>query len=741
MYAGLVDQTGQSVCEQVVAIDNGAASGAITIPLELEPGNYLIRAFTDFQKSIGEDAFFHKKIQISKLESFVESEDQISSRSTSQIDVAFLPEGGRLLEGQDNILGVKAIDTLGNGIPIQGEILDSKGSSVVNFTTSYKGMSSFHFAPGKGETYTVRLADHPEYSHTFENVLAKGIKIEFKNEDSNSLHFRVVTNAESLIDRIYYFAISHRGEVIFHKKFVPKDKAFPITVNRDALPAGISRMVLLDEQLLPLSERLYFSTNYQINEIKIRPDKQSYETRSRIRIRLSDGKEMDKNSWSNLSMAVVDEFASNKENPSMNILSYLLLDSELKGQIESPLDYFTNNQDMASAAKLDLLMMTQGWSRYIWNRPEEYLTEELLEDEGFDISGTVRKVVGNKPATDGSIELKVYNSDFMHMDEMDISEEGRFVFEDVSFMDSAYVFIQARNKKDKLTFRVSLDSLFNDFPLASLNYLPKDVSQVLKQAEVYQKQYDNLQALKEYTLKTGGFFLDEVTIVEHKRVPDDGHFRIYAKPTSSLQITERDITYKDIFDYLRGRFAGVQVDMNNNVTIRGPSSFGTSSALLILDGIPVGKEVYLSIPMNDIDRVEVLKNPAQTAIFGTRGGSGVVSVFTKKGGARDYSDKYIPGTIAEKLAGYSSSREFYTPKYTDENIRTERPDHRIVQFWEPNIFTEKGKATVSFFSSDDITRHKVYVEGITNEGKICLGTAEIVVDQRNDQLSNTGKVK
>ena len=128
-----------------------------------------------------------------------------------------------------------------------------------------------------------------------------------------------------------------------------------------------------------------------------------------------------------------------------------------------------------------------------------------------------------------------------------------------------------------------------------------------------------------------------------------------------------------------------------------------------------------------------MKNPAQTAIFGTRGGNGIVSVFTKKGIPRDYSDKYIPGTIAEVLEGYSSYREFYSPAYDKDNIDSERPDHRIVQYWNPNIFTEKGKASVSFFSSDDITRYKVYVEGITNEGKICLGTAEIVVDQKNDR--------
>ncbi|MCK5694528.1 MAG: TonB-dependent receptor plug domain-containing protein, partial [Bacteroidales bacterium] len=719
MYVDVIDEAGESVLDQVLAIDNGVAHGAIGLLSSLDPGNYIIRAFTDFQKSLGEDAFFHKQVRISKLESFVEGSAQTPSQHLLDIDVAFLPEGGMLLGGQMNTLGVKAIDTHGSGISIQGEVLDSKGASVAAFTTSYKGMTSIQLVPQRGETYTISLADHPDYTYVFDDIVEAGVKIEFDRETSSDLLFRAVTNAESLKGRTYYFAISHHGEVIFHKKFVPKNSSFPITVKKDALPAGINRMVLLDEQLLPISERLYFSTNYQINEIKIKPDKQNYETRSRVRLRLSEGRGVNEDSWSNLSMVVVDEFSCDKEGPSMNILSWLLIDSELKGHIESPLDYFSDDPEIASATKLDLLMLTQGWSRYIWNEPRKYLASESKEEEGFALSGKVRKVIGNKPVTDGTVELKVYNNNFMHVEKVELDEEGRFVFKDVNFLDTASVFIQAKNKRDRLAFQISLDSVFNDFPLTSAKFLPKEELLVPKQADLYQKQFDKLQALKEYTLKSGSFYLEEVTITEHSREPDDGHFRIYPKPFVSIEITERDLTYMSVLDYLPGHFAGVTLTSAKNVIIHGPSSFGggeANAALLILDGFPVGKEAMMSIPMSDIDRVEVLKNPAETAIFGVNGGKGVVSVFTKRGGVPDYSDKYIPGTIAMELKGYSSNREFYSPKYSKENINSERPDHRIVQFWEPNIFTEKGKASVSFFSSDDITRYKIYVEGITRDG-------------------------
>jgi hypothetical protein len=761
MYVDLVNEDGESVLDQVVPIDYGVADGAINLNGSIEPGYYMLRAFTDFQTSIGEDAFFHKKIIVAKLESFSESDEQPESIQPPEIDLSFLPEGGILLEGQMNTIGVKAIDSSGIGVPVQGNILNSRGASVATFETSYKGMGSFIFKPVKGETYTAISAAYPDLSYTFIDVVKEGIKIEFEKAGGNELHFRVVTNTSSFIGKTYYFAISHQGEVIFQTKFIPRNTIFPVTVKKEALPPGINRMVLLDEQLLPLSERLYFSTNYEINKIKIKPDQQSYETRSQVKLLLTDSGEMHNNSWSNLSIAVVDESAINKEGPSMNIHSWLLIDSELKGFIESPQDFFSDDQEMASATKLDLLMMTHGWSRYIWSKPEAYFAKTLEEKYGFSISGKVLKVIGNKPVTDGTVDLKVYNNDFMYMDIVEINEEGGFIFDDVNFMDSTNVFIQARNNKEKLAFKVSLDPLFNNFPPVSEEYVPGEEKFIQKQAQLYQKQYDNLQALKEYTLAHGTFYIDEVSVYDHKRVKDDGHFRIYAKPTNSREITNRDLAYTSVIDYIQGRFSGVTVTKNKDIVIRGPggglppripssdetvasrgsdrtmAKFRTeeyTSALLLLDGFPVSKDAILSIPMSDIDIVEVLKNPGETAIFGVRGAGGVVSIFTKKGGAPDYSDRYIPGTIAERLKGYASNREFYSPRYSKKNINSPKPDHRIVQFWEPNIFTEKGKASVSFFSSDDISRYKVYVEGITNDGIICLGTSEFEVDKQNDQI-------
>jgi len=90
-------------------------------------------------------------------------------------------------------------------------------------------------------------------------------------------------------------------------------------------------------------------------------------------------------------------------------------------------------------------------------------------------------------------------------------------------------------------------------------------------------------------------------------------------------------------------------------------------------------------------------------------------------------DNYVQGTLSERILGFSTYREFYTPVYTPENIDSEKPDRRITLYWNPDITTREGQAEVSFFTSDDFSRYKVIVEGITNTGEVCLGNSEILV--------------
>ena len=284
-----------------------------------------------------------------------------------------------------------------------------------------------------------------------------------------------------------------------------------------------------------------------------------------------------------------------------------------------------------------------------------------------------------------------------------------------------------------MSTEIFLDPVFEKSPGVSKLYLPATKTFTDFPVKLYQQQYFNEQDLKDYLLESGSILIEEVTVEGEKIEKDDGHYRIYSKPHNSLKITEQDLGFRNVADYLQGRVAGVIV-AGNKIRIAGSVSFGGPVApLFLLDGIPVEEEVIQNIPMNDIDVVEVLKGN-EAAIFGTNGGAGVISIFTKRGGGTNYIDPYSPGTISGIIVGYSSYREFYSPKYTSENIGSEKPDHRLSLYWNPNITTENGEAFLSFFTSDDISRFTVFVEGISENGKICLGVSEFSVNMLHTNL-------
>ena len=108
-------------------------------------------------------------------------------------------------------------------------------------------------------------------------------------------------------------------------------------------------------------------------------------------------------------------------------------------------------------------------------------------------------------------------------------------------------------------------------------------------------------------------------------------------------VTSEDIAKapgQSIEQVLMGRFPGVEVSRTPDggfaVRIRGGSSIRSGNTpLYVLDGVVVdpGPNGYLTgVNPNDIETIEVLKEPAETALYGLRGANGVIVITTKRPG-------------------------------------------------------------------------------------------------------------
>ena len=102
---------------------------------------------------------------------------------------------------------------------------------------------------------------------------------------------------------------------------------------------------------------------------------------------------------------------------------------------------------------------------------------------------------------------------------------------------------------------------------------------------------------------------------------------------SSLTKDDVDFSrYDNIYDLIRGRFSGVQVD-NGEIIIRGGANTfqGSSAALVVIDGVTSNASDLRTIKPFNVKSINVIKD-GSSAIYGSRGANGVLIIETKSGG-------------------------------------------------------------------------------------------------------------
>ena len=144
-------------------------------------------------------------------------------------------------------------------------------------------------------------------------------------------------------------------------------------------------------------------------------------------------------------------------------------------------------------------------------------------------------------------------------------------------------------------------------------------------------------------LKTGTNNLNEIVVVGYgtQRKKD-----VTGAVASISGATLAEVPATNVISQLQGRLAGVDIQSNGTqpgaagqIRIRGERSLGTTGnaanaqngPLIVLDGIPFVGGSINDINPDDIASLDVLKDASATAIYGSRGASGVIIISTKRG--------------------------------------------------------------------------------------------------------------
>lgn len=618
---------------------------------------------------------------------------------SDDVDIQFFPEGGNLLGGTSQLLAFKALDANGRSIEVEGEIFNSRDESVASFKSSHRGMGTVQLTTTPGEKYyaTVHAANNTIRKKELPQPLGNSLALGISHRDTNII-LSVHKGSEFIADKPLYIIMHCRGNL---QGVLPVTENFAGALTPGMIPEGITQFVLLDSDSHIYSERLYFKKPQHPSVLKLQTDKERYDRREKvglsIRLTTSGGIPLQ----GNFSLAVTDNNMVPQDNLSDNIVSYLLLHSDLKGYIEAPETYFHEKPE-----NTDLLMLTHGWTRHNIDKiltAKQEKKEYLLELEQ-QIQGTVKNY-SDKALPNSKIQ--VFIPALCALGEVIANEKGEFRIRDLDFPDSTRFML--RGYKEKGGTHLNIGILPDRFKQPVTSFITTEAAEIVPQEE-FQDQFKG-----NYFYQNGVkvYILDEARVVRHRpRTMQQKYEGAYTDMVDNILGQEdlKKFTPSNIYQILM-RLPGIFIT-GKKITLARTGG----TPILIVDGTPQPLEMLDGFPPEDVDNVGVIKDGARLAFFGREGANGVIVVNTKHGA---YNPKDTPGLISFYPLGYLQPDEFYMPKYDNPEVRQNPEiDYRSTVYWQPVIRTDStGKASLSFYTADLNATYSIIIEGLTQNGE------------------------
>ena len=731
-YVELIDMDKNILARKNIFIKEGSGHGDIALPLDLPTGDYTLRAYSNFMRNFESSFFFKKNINI--IGSAAEIKENLALGKVEEIAIDFFPEGGDLVEGISSRVGFKIIDqSSGNGIPATGKILDQDGKTVAFLKTIKFGLGIFNFTPEASQQYIAEIEFKSRiYKFQLPSVLSKGYVMQISNRDVDNISVQLSTNLENGIKGLYLVG-QMRGELFYAGKIDAPNNIAKMKISKDSLTDGIAQLTIFSAEGEPLCERLVFIERPE-NQcvVEINSKKQIYNSKEKVNLEIGIKDYKNKLVKGDLSVSVVNNEFTEEQSISESIKSWMLLNSDLKGKIEQPNFYFSDEKK-STKYLLDVLMMTQGWRRFTWKQlaAEDFPKIKHLPEIGFNLKGHVTKQKSDKRQT-SKVFLSVMDEQFQ-FEEVETDELGNFFFPNLHFFDSTTVVLQARKpfknqerqkkkkkNKGKLVGSKLLDIHLKKEEQQEVNDLAKSSNNIFtnEQIEDYVNQYERLEYEKQ-DFDGWDIELSDVVVKAKKK-------RKNMTPLERLDNSAKDLNrrvYVDSLVNVPGSVLQVLRD-NPRVTLSGPPFQETVNLPIILDDVPVGENISI-IHALSIDQVYLIDVYDFMTIYHSNGPPGPGIVIYTRAYANPESIKRN-GVVNFTHPGYYKAREFYAPDYDDNSHNKNEPDYRNTLYWNPNLKNDNNR--ISFFTCEEIGDYEVIVEGMTERGIPVFGKYRIKVE-------------
>lgn len=411
LYVELYNQDGYLVERQLVEMQNGHGHGQFALPDTLYGGYYELRAYTRWQLNWGltehehtseaEAWFFNNAL----AHEFYRDYDKLYSRVFPVYDkplepgeffrdmttrpprryfkngaeepqpvLSLFPEGGDLVANTPCRVAFEAAMEDGKWlegkveVEMKGEkvkVKNERGEEVQAVATISRGRGLLTFTPQAESEYVVRFtaSDGRTVETPIERVLTDGVALSVERQTSGYL---INVRARGTIaSKPLGMTVMREGIVEKYETIEPGAKEPQFLLPFSELTAGVHQVTVFDDAGRVWADRLFFVTSPSICQptLTVNGLKDEYSPFEEVTIELVAPPSAPEGA--NLSLSIRDAATQDPTYDSGNILTEMLLASEIKGFVPHP-QYFFQADDEEHRQALDLLMMTQGWRRFDW---------------------------------------------------------------------------------------------------------------------------------------------------------------------------------------------------------------------------------------------------------------------------------------------------------------------------------------------------------------------------------------
>ena len=688
----------------------------------------------------------------------------ININRAEDIDIQFMPESGSIIAGIPSHIGFKAIGEDGKGIDITGTVIaKTSGQEVLSFQSLHKGMGTIDLLPKEGEIYTskIKLPDGQTKDVPLPAVKSSGTVLRIRNmAQKDTMVVSIFITDDIVKQNMPLYLIGQAREVVCFAATIPAGiPTLTVHVAKSLFPIGIAHFTLLNANNIPVNERLTFINHNDNIKIDIKPLQKDYTPRDSIHINLLVNNSAGKPMIGSFSAAVTDDSQVKGDiSNTGSILTHLLLTSDLKGYVEDPGYYFTDDKDAWQS--LDALLLTQGWIGYDWkniNMPVKLHFDPELSNV---VRGKVTSVL-NSPMVNADVSL-ISTGKFRFVRDTVTNNQGEFAFDKLPPVDSSTFVLEAHKGKNHKAINAGIsidqvnppDTKDLKLPAATPWYVNSNsaVLNYIRSDTVYRNELQVAQY---------GHLLKQVDIKGNPIINGSDNLN---GAGNADQVIDEDVINKagktTLFDLILKNVKGYQISFlpksqNQDFFVHD------KKVRFVFDGVDLTRyyvpvsgqpdEYYYFIKQyldyftaEDIKGIEVLYSAKYIAAYnnqkvtdndeflaldatGSRGSDNVYLEITTRAGSGPFI-KTANGVYVYKPMPTTLPKKFYQPRYLAKTDGKNFTDLRSTIAWEPNIITNKnGEASFTFFAADKPTTYTITLEGSDLNGSAGCEVQKITI--------------